>query len=81
MVLDNPVYCGKIAYGRRIKEKIKGTKSEYRQVHTDDYILVAGEHEAIITQELWDKAHRKLKRASNLRQEEEETELIYYQEF
>ncbi len=59
MVLDNPVYCGKIAYGRRTKEKVKGTKSEYRQVHTDDYILVDGEHEAIISQELWDKVHKK----------------------
>lgn len=62
MVLDNPVYCGKIAYGRRTKEKVKGTKSEYRQVHTDDYILVDGEHEAIISQELWDKVHKKRKK-------------------
>lgn len=38
-ILDNPVYCGKIAYGRRTREKVKGTKNEYKQVHTDDYIL------------------------------------------
>ena len=35
-ILDNPVYCGKIAYGRRTREKVKGTKNEYKQVHTDD---------------------------------------------
>ena len=27
LILDNPVYCGKIAYGRRTKEKVKGTKT------------------------------------------------------
>ena len=32
MILDNPVYCGKIAYGRRTREKVKGTKNEYKQV-------------------------------------------------
>ena len=26
-------------YGRRTREKVKGTKNEYKQVHTDDYIL------------------------------------------
>lgn len=26
LILDNPVYCGKIAYGRRTREKVKGTK-------------------------------------------------------
>ncbi len=58
-ILDNPVYCGKIAYGRRTREKVKGTKNEYKQVHTDDYILEEGQHEAIIDQELWDKVHEK----------------------
>ena len=37
-ILDNPVYCGKIAYGRRTREKVKGTKNEYKQVHAEDYI-------------------------------------------
>ena len=28
-IIDNPVYIGKIAYGRRGREKIKGTKNQY----------------------------------------------------
>lgn len=59
LILDNPVYCGKIAYGRRTREKIKGTKCEYKQVYTDDYILEDGQHEGIISEELWQKVHAK----------------------
>ena len=59
MILDNPVYCGKIAYGRRTREKVKGTKNEYKQIHTDDYILEDGQHEGIVSEELWQKAHTK----------------------
>ena len=58
-ILRNPVYCGKIAYGRRTREKVKGTKNEYKQVHVDDFILEDGQHEAIIDEELWQKAHTK----------------------
>lgn len=58
-ILDNPVYCGKIAYGRRTREKVKGTKNEYKQVHTDDYILEDGQHEGIVSEELWQKVHAK----------------------
>ena len=58
-ILDNPVYCGKIAYGRRTREKVKGTKNEYKQVHTDDYILEDGQHEGIVSEELWQKVHTK----------------------
>lgn len=57
-ILDNPVYCGKIAYGRRTREKIKGTK-ETKQTRTNNYILVDGEHEAIIDSELWDRTRNK----------------------
>jgi len=59
LILDNPVYCGKIAYGRRTREKIKGTKCEYKQIHADEYILEDGQHEAIISEELWQKVHAK----------------------
>lgn len=52
-ILDNPVYIGKIAFGRRTKEKIKGTRDGYRTVHADKYILEDGQHEAIISEEQW----------------------------
>lgn len=58
-ILDNPVYCGKIAYGRRTREKVKGTKSDYRQVYTDDYILEDGQHEGIVSEELWQQVRAK----------------------
>lgn len=58
-ILKNPVYCGKIAYGRRTREKVKGTKNEYKQVHAEDYILEDGQHEGIISEELWQKVHAK----------------------
>ena len=28
-VLDNPIYCGKLAYGRRKNEKVAGTRNQY----------------------------------------------------
>nr|WP_290851062.1 recombinase family protein [Eubacterium sp. LMAG:50] len=59
LILDNPVYCGKIAYGRRTREKVKGTKNEYKQVHAEDYILEDGQHEGIISEKLWQKVHAK----------------------
>ena len=58
-LLDNPVYCGKIAYGRRKHEKVKGKKSEYRLVRQRDYCLVNGMHEGIVSEELWKQAHEK----------------------
>ena len=59
ILLDNPVYCGKIAYGRRTREKVKGTKADYKVVNKQDYCLVDGLHEGIIDEELWYKAHDK----------------------
>jgi len=52
-ILDNPVYIGKIAYGKSSTEKIKGTRDEYHRVKSEEYLLCDGRHEAIIDEELW----------------------------
>ena len=59
-ILKNPVYCGKIAYGRRRTEKVHGTRNDYRLVEQDDYLLVDGLHEALVSEELWHDAQVKL---------------------
>ena len=58
-VLDNPIYCGKLAFGRRKNEKIPGTRNEYHIVKRKDYMLNDGIHEAIISEEMWNQAHKK----------------------
>lgn len=59
-ILKNPVYCGKIAFGRRKLEKVHGTRNEYRQVPQDNYLLVDGLHKGIVSEELWNAAQVKL---------------------
>lgn len=58
-VLDNPVYIGKIAYGRRKNEKINGTRNEYHIVKQKDYMLVDGVHQRIIDDDLWSIVRKK----------------------
>ncbi len=60
MILKNPVYCGKIAYGRRKKEKVHGTRNDYHLVEQDNYLLVDGRHEPIVSEELWQSAQVKI---------------------
>lgn len=58
-VLDNPIYCGKLAFGRRKNEKIAGTRNEYHVVKQDSYLLNDGIHDEIISVEDWNLAQKK----------------------
>ena len=59
-IIQNPVYSGKISYGRRRTEKVHGTRNEYRQVKKDDQLLVDGLHEALVSEEVWEQAQVKV---------------------
>jgi site-specific DNA recombinase len=60
-VLDNPVYMGKIAYGRRKTEKKLGTRNEMHVVEQSEFPIYEGQHEAIISEEDWQLAQEKRK--------------------
>ena len=52
-ILDNPVYLGKIAYGRFTTQKVKGTRDEFKRVRSKDYLECDGLHPAIIDEDTW----------------------------
>lgn len=62
-VLDNPVYIGKIAYGRRRNEKIDGERNKFHIVKQAEYPVYEGLHEPIIDNATWEIA--RAKRAEN----------------
>lgn len=60
-ILKNPLYAGKIAFGRTRTQKVAGTENEYRRVLSDSYILSEREtHTPIVSQELFDMAQKKI---------------------
>ena len=67
-VLDNPIYMGKIVYGRRRTEKKIGTRNEMHVVEQDDFPVYDGQHEAIVSEEDWNLAQSKRKRTGKRRE-------------
>lgn len=59
-ILDNPIYNGKIAYGRRTNKIDKNTGKVITK-KSDNYIISDGTHEALIDNELWEKVQAKRK--------------------
>ena len=60
-VIDNPIYMGKIAYGRRRTEKKIGTRNEMHIVEQSEFPIYEGAHEAIISEADWNLAQEKRK--------------------
>ena len=55
-ILNNEVYLGKIRWRREpIKRIVKDGALTKKRIQNDDYELYDGRHEAIITQEQWDR--------------------------
>ena len=55
-MLSNPVYTGRVAWGKRRTEKVPGKDNEYRLVKQDEYILSEViSNEAFVSKEDFDK--------------------------
>ena len=61
-VLKNEVYYGSLVWGKRpiVKKLIDGEITKFR-VSNDEYMLVRGMHEPIVSKEKWDIAQEKIK--------------------
>lgn len=75
-VLDNPVYAGKMPYGRRHTVPKDDNPDEYHVVVADQYHLYEGQQDAIIPEEIWQKATKK-RTATSLTKEKLEKEHNY----
>ena len=64
-VLENPIYAGQIAYGRRHMEKAD-RKGNRKVVNQKEYILVQGEHTPIVSLEQFQTAQELRKGRSNM---------------
>ena len=58
-IINNPVYTGKICWQKKKSEKSKvaGKKRTVENQKKEDWIIVQGKHEALVSEEIFDKAN------------------------
>lgn len=63
-IITNPVYAGKIRWGysRAVKLSVNGETVQKRQENKSEYVIVDGIHEAIVSEEIFNKAQQILAR-------------------
>lgn len=79
-ILKNPVYEVKIAYGRRHTVKVEGTNNETKVVKQDDkskIILVDGLHDAIISEDSFERAQSLLSKRAAHRKTRSDSTNVY----
>ena len=64
-IIDNPVYCGLLSYGRRKTEKVQPGSEETHIVRQAEFPIQKGKHEGIISEEMWYLAREKRCRNKN----------------
>lgn len=55
--LDNPFYCGRLCYNRRTNKKDHNGK--VIKCDPDKVVMVSGNHEPVVSEEVWDTIHEK----------------------
>lgn len=58
-IISSEVYYGMIAYGKHMR--VKDNEGAEHTVRTDKYLVSKGQHEGIISEEIWMRAQRKRK--------------------
>lgn len=82
-VINNPIYIGKIVYGRRYSVLKEGSDNEFETKEIKDKnklaeITYEGEHKAIIAEDIWDAAQKKMESIGGRKEKlEKEHEYIY----
>lgn len=73
-VLDNPLYCGKLMFGRRTNKK--GPDGKLLKPDPKHAVIAQGVHETILTEEEWNAVQEKRERLSKNRYELDDPERI-----
>ena len=73
-VLDNPIYCGKLIFGRRTNKK--GPDGKLLKPDPKHAVIAQGVHDTILTEEEWNAVQEKRERLSKSRYELDDPERI-----